>query len=215
MEARKLGERLRAYVDCFAKYSTEVPLAHTEVKGDSIHVGIQSLSAAWNARRVCAGCASTMARRSGSRFPRSYRREEKRRVNIHSDGSAGNSRKLGPKSGNWWRSKTGNRARRIAWVEPGGGQLRPNSRRNALSLIPARCLCIRAHGLRTIPEIDGVEAATVNTDGRDVVAVHVGGTKADHEGEPLNARVGPQGACVWFKLAPVLHDRVCAFEDEP
>jgi hypothetical protein len=33
-------------------------------------------------------------------------------------------------------------------------------------------------------------------------------------GEPLHARVGPQGARVWYKLAPLLHDDVCAFEHE-
>jgi hypothetical protein len=33
-------------------------------------------------------------------------------------------------------------------------------------------------------------------------------------GEPLHAVVGPQGASVWLKLAPLLHDAVCAFEDE-
>ncbi len=34
-------------------------------------------------------------------------------------------------------------------------------------------------------------------------------------GQPLHARVGAEGASVWFKLAPLLHDGVCAFEDEP
>jgi uncharacterized cupin superfamily protein len=32
-------------------------------------------------------------------------------------------------------------------------------------------------------------------------------------GEPLNARVGPDGARVWLKSAPLLHDTLCAFED--
>jgi len=31
-------------------------------------------------------------------------------------------------------------------------------------------------------------------------------------GEPLRARVGPQGAHVWYKLAPLLHEDVCAFD---
>lgn len=31
-------------------------------------------------------------------------------------------------------------------------------------------------------------------------------------GEPLRASVGPSGARVWFKSAPLLHDNVCAFE---
>lgn len=31
-------------------------------------------------------------------------------------------------------------------------------------------------------------------------------------GEPLRARVGPEGAYVWFKSAPLLHDRVCPFD---
>jgi quercetin dioxygenase-like cupin family protein len=31
-------------------------------------------------------------------------------------------------------------------------------------------------------------------------------------GEPLRVRVGPQGAHVWYKFAPLLHDDVCAFE---
>lgn len=31
-------------------------------------------------------------------------------------------------------------------------------------------------------------------------------------GEPLHARVGAEGASVWFKLAPLLHDGVCAFD---
>lgn len=31
-------------------------------------------------------------------------------------------------------------------------------------------------------------------------------------GEPLSARVGPEGASVWFKSAPLLHDDVRAFE---
>ena len=39
-------------------------------------------------------------------------------------------------------------------------------------------------------EIDGVEAATVNTDGRDVVAVRVGGTKADHDYADLGVTGG-------------------------
>jgi len=34
-------------------------------------------------------------------------------------------------------------------------------------------------------------------------------------GTPLRASVGTVGARVWFKSAPLLHDRVCAFEDEP
>lgn len=34
-------------------------------------------------------------------------------------------------------------------------------------------------------------------------------------GELLHARVGPEGASLWLKLAPLLHDGVCAFEDEP
>ncbi|HEX8756569.1 MAG TPA: cupin domain-containing protein [Steroidobacteraceae bacterium] len=33
-------------------------------------------------------------------------------------------------------------------------------------------------------------------------------------GEPLHARTGPGGARVWFKSAPLLHDNVCAFEDD-
>ncbi|OJY63088.1 MAG: cupin [Sphingobium sp. 66-54] len=32
-------------------------------------------------------------------------------------------------------------------------------------------------------------------------------------GEPLTAHVGPEGASVWFKSAPLLHDDVCAFAD--
>lgn len=32
-------------------------------------------------------------------------------------------------------------------------------------------------------------------------------------GEPLRAQVGPQGARVWCKLAPLLHKDVCAFEN--
>jgi anti-sigma factor ChrR (cupin superfamily) len=32
-------------------------------------------------------------------------------------------------------------------------------------------------------------------------------------GESLRARVGPQGARVWYKLAPLLHEDVCAFEN--
>lgn len=31
-------------------------------------------------------------------------------------------------------------------------------------------------------------------------------------GEPLTAHVGPEGASVWLKSAPLLHDDVCAFE---
>jgi anti-sigma factor ChrR (cupin superfamily) len=31
-------------------------------------------------------------------------------------------------------------------------------------------------------------------------------------GQPLHARVGQQGAHVWYKLAPLLHDDVCAFD---
>lgn len=31
-------------------------------------------------------------------------------------------------------------------------------------------------------------------------------------GTPLHARVGPEGARVWFKAARLLHDNVCAFE---
>ena len=34
-------------------------------------------------------------------------------------------------------------------------------------------------------------------------------------GEPLRARVGPEGARVWYKLAPLLHEQVCVFEDSP
>ncbi|HEY0687362.1 MAG TPA: cupin domain-containing protein [Steroidobacter sp.] len=33
-------------------------------------------------------------------------------------------------------------------------------------------------------------------------------------GERLHARVEPQGARVWYKLAPLLHADVCAFDDE-
>lgn len=33
-------------------------------------------------------------------------------------------------------------------------------------------------------------------------------------GEPLRASVGPSGARVWFKAAPLLHANVCAFADE-
>lgn len=33
-------------------------------------------------------------------------------------------------------------------------------------------------------------------------------------GRPLAATVGPLGARVWFKAAPLLHDNVCAFEAE-
>jgi hypothetical protein len=32
-------------------------------------------------------------------------------------------------------------------------------------------------------------------------------------GQPLRARAGPQGARVWYKLAPLLHADVCAFGD--
>lgn len=32
-------------------------------------------------------------------------------------------------------------------------------------------------------------------------------------GEPLRARVAPEGARVWYKLAPLLHEHVCVFED--
>jgi hypothetical protein len=39
-------------------------------------------------------------------------------------------------------------------------------------------------------EIDGVEAATVDTDGRDVVVVRVGGTKADHDYADLGVTGG-------------------------
>ena len=31
-------------------------------------------------------------------------------------------------------------------------------------------------------------------------------------GEPLRVRVGPQGARVWYKSAPLLHEDVCAFD---
>lgn len=31
-------------------------------------------------------------------------------------------------------------------------------------------------------------------------------------GQPLHVRVGPEGARVWFKSAPLLHDNVCALE---
>jgi len=34
-------------------------------------------------------------------------------------------------------------------------------------------------------------------------------------GESVTAKVGPEGACVWFKSAPLLHDDVCAFESGP
>lgn len=34
-------------------------------------------------------------------------------------------------------------------------------------------------------------------------------------GVPFQARVGPEGARVWFKSAALLPDDVCAFEDEP
>lgn len=34
-------------------------------------------------------------------------------------------------------------------------------------------------------------------------------------GEPLHARVGSEGASVWVKLAPLLHEDVCAFQDDP
>lgn len=30
-------------------------------------------------------------------------------------------------------------------------------------------------------------------------------------GVPLHARAGPEGASIWFKSAPLLHDNVCAF----
>jgi anti-sigma factor ChrR (cupin superfamily) len=33
-------------------------------------------------------------------------------------------------------------------------------------------------------------------------------------GDALQARVGPEGARVWCKFAPLLHEDVCAFEDE-
>lgn len=32
-------------------------------------------------------------------------------------------------------------------------------------------------------------------------------------GEPLHAQAGPEGARVWYKLAPLMHENVCAFED--
>lgn len=32
-------------------------------------------------------------------------------------------------------------------------------------------------------------------------------------GEALQARAGPDGVRVWYKLAPLLHEQVCAFED--
>ncbi|RVU42365.1 DUF4437 domain-containing protein [Lujinxingia sediminis] len=34
-------------------------------------------------------------------------------------------------------------------------------------------------------------------------------------GEPLEARIGPEGAHVWMKLAPLLHANVSAFDDAP
>jgi len=34
-------------------------------------------------------------------------------------------------------------------------------------------------------------------------------------GEPLHARVGPEGARVWYKVAPLLHQNVCEFEEPP
>ena len=34
-------------------------------------------------------------------------------------------------------------------------------------------------------------------------------------GKALHARVGAEGARVWFKSAPLLHEKVCAFEDSP
>jgi hypothetical protein len=33
-------------------------------------------------------------------------------------------------------------------------------------------------------------------------------------GEPIHARVGPEGACVWLKSAPLLHPGACSFHDE-
>ncbi|ROT94518.1 cupin [Marinobacter sp. R17] len=32
-------------------------------------------------------------------------------------------------------------------------------------------------------------------------------------GESLKARVGPEGARVWYKVAPLMHERVCAFDE--
>jgi anti-sigma factor ChrR (cupin superfamily) len=32
--------------------------------------------------------------------------------------------------------------------------------------------------------------------------------------DSLRAQVGPAGARVWFKLAPLLHEKVCAFDDD-
>lgn len=34
-------------------------------------------------------------------------------------------------------------------------------------------------------------------------------------GHRLQAHVGPDGACVWYKCAPLLHEQVCAFDDNP
>ncbi len=39
MEARQFRERLRVHADGFTEHAAKVPLAHTEVSGDGVHVG--------------------------------------------------------------------------------------------------------------------------------------------------------------------------------
>jgi anti-sigma factor ChrR (cupin superfamily) len=70
----------------------------------------------------------------------------------------------------------------------------------------------------------GAEVALDNPDGLELLVLDGGFTDGIDElgeqgwlrlpaGTPFHARVGPEGARVWFKAARLLHDNVCAFEN--
>ena len=71
----------------------------------------------------------------------------------------------------------------------------------------------------------GAEVALANAKGLELLVLE-GGFRDGAEvlarwswlrlpaGAPLHARVGPEGARVWFKAAPLLHADVCAFEND-
>lgn len=69
----------------------------------------------------------------------------------------------------------------------------------------------------------GVTVALSDFPGLELLVLNGGFTRGNDEleqyswlrlpaGESLAARVGPQGARVWYKIAPPIHEQVCAFD---
>jgi hypothetical protein len=118
-----------------------------------------------------------------------------------------------------WQFRTEDRERVVR--KPGEGEamaLRPG--------VASSLLLFEGAGERVIIEEwqAGAEVELANADGLELLVLSgglvEGGEQLDRwswlrlpAGEALKVRIGPEGARVWLKAAPLLHADVCAFED--